>query len=560
MDVHIKNKQDRSPVVKVTICLGSEKHAIESRDGIIPDQLPFVKVESILKECITKHNDPNDVPDDAEVLSEYDDGEIELPVVKSKKIRKKQLISNFATLDETTSVVSSRRADRHFEEEGPILCAALDKMKQPSFLEYEVTVKIHFRYATEHICGVVVKGPKLKEAKHTETIVNELSKEISKFLIAHPLNAKRAAEGKNIANIVLIRGYGIKIEVPVFEENHVLRPCMVAPTKIIAGLGLSLVMLRDKVGWLNEEENRADTLSMGEREERREGEVRERWGGRRERGRTRVIREERSKRVERQEISEGEEERERDEREEEEWREGRGGEGLELRRGSLSGEEEKERKDKKFMKTRKERKEWERERKREEDSGERGDERERAEVRQRKRGDLRERERVDERKKGGSRGQVFREKEERRKSCKEEEGSERRIEKVKIVGGDGGREKQEGEERGRERKMMRRKRSDGFSERVEKSRKGFKIDEKNTEKKRVKKELKELREENDCEEMMLRERRERLIRGGERRREVRDDDGEERMKEFEKRKDVRGEKDGEKEEKESISEKRDKVE
>lgn len=49
--------------------------------------------------------------------------------------------SNFATLDEETGIVISRRADRHFEEEGPILCAALDGMKLPSFPEYEVRVR-----------------------------------------------------------------------------------------------------------------------------------------------------------------------------------------------------------------------------------------------------------------------------------------------------------------------------------------------------------------------------------------------------------------------------------
>ncbi|CAL9014130.1 unnamed protein product [Prunus brigantina] len=169
--------------------------------------------------------------------------------------------SNFATLDEKTGIVISRRADRHFEEEGPILCAALDGMKLPSFPEYEVRV----RYATEHRCGVVVKGPNLSgnisgtdplkdnrlllqaealdgtdEARHTAKVVNELSKEISRILVAHPLNAKRAAEGKNIANLVLLRGCGIRIEVPPFEKKHGLWPCMVAPTKIIAGLGLSL--------------------------------------------------------------------------------------------------------------------------------------------------------------------------------------------------------------------------------------------------------------------------------------------------------------------------------
>ncbi|KAK9107153.1 hypothetical protein Syun_023164 [Stephania yunnanensis] len=169
--------------------------------------------------------------------------------------------SNFATWDEKTGIVTSRRADRHFEEEGPILCTALDVLKLPSYPEYEVRV----RYATEHRCGVVVKGPKLSgnisgtdplkdnclllkaealddsdEAKHTAAVVNELSKEISRILVSHPLNAKRAAEGKNIANIVLLRGCGIRIEVPPFEKQHDLWPCMVAPTKIIAGLGLSL--------------------------------------------------------------------------------------------------------------------------------------------------------------------------------------------------------------------------------------------------------------------------------------------------------------------------------
>ncbi|KAF6175128.1 hypothetical protein GIB67_022809 [Kingdonia uniflora] len=169
--------------------------------------------------------------------------------------------SNFATWDEKTRVVTSRRADRHFEEDGPIFCAALDGMKLPSFPEYEVRV----RYATEHRCGVVVKGPELSgnisgtdplkdnrvllkaealddtdEAKHTAAVVNELSKEISQILVSHPLNKQRAANGKNIANLVLLRGCGIRIEVPPFEMKHGLWPCMVAPTKIIAGLGLSL--------------------------------------------------------------------------------------------------------------------------------------------------------------------------------------------------------------------------------------------------------------------------------------------------------------------------------
>ncbi|MED6147145.1 hypothetical protein PIB30_041318 [Stylosanthes scabra] len=134
-------------------------------------------------------------------------------------------------------------------------------MKLPSFPQYEVRV----RYATEHRCGVVVKGPNLSgnisgtdplkdnrlllkaealddsdEARNTADVVNELSKEITKILVSHPVNATRAAQGKNIANVVLLRGCGIRIEVPPFINKYDLWPCMVAPTKIIAGLGLSL--------------------------------------------------------------------------------------------------------------------------------------------------------------------------------------------------------------------------------------------------------------------------------------------------------------------------------
>lgn len=51
------------------------------------------------------------------------------------------------------------------------------------------------------------------EAKHTAAVVNELSKEISRILVSHPVNAKRVVQGKNIANVVLLRGCGIRIEV-----------------------------------------------------------------------------------------------------------------------------------------------------------------------------------------------------------------------------------------------------------------------------------------------------------------------------------------------------------
>lgn len=41
--------------------------------------------------------------------------------------------SNFATLDPGSGVVLRRRADRRFEDLGPLLCAALDGLCLPSF-------------------------------------------------------------------------------------------------------------------------------------------------------------------------------------------------------------------------------------------------------------------------------------------------------------------------------------------------------------------------------------------------------------------------------------------
>ncbi|GLI58706.1 hypothetical protein VaNZ11_000457 [Volvox africanus] len=167
---------------------------------------------------------------------------------------------NFATLDPTSGIVVSRRADRNFEHVGPILCQALDGLPLPGYPEHSVSVK----YATEHRCGVVLRGPGLTdavgdtdplkdnlplkrslptdntpEAKFTCGLVNALSEAFRVVLESHPINQHRAAEGLTVANVVLLRGCGSRIRVPSFQEQHGMRPCLVAPTKIIAGLGMS---------------------------------------------------------------------------------------------------------------------------------------------------------------------------------------------------------------------------------------------------------------------------------------------------------------------------------
>jgi len=171
--------------------------------------------------------------------------------------------SNFATLDLQTNVVVSRRADRHFEDIGPILCDYLTaNTKLPSFPDYEVTVK----YATEHRCGVRLRGKNLScditgtdplkdnkklvlceandkqdaDAVMTSQIVNELSKVFHDLLVAHPINKQREEQGKPLANCVLLRGAGVRIDVQGFYERHQMKGFMIAPTAIIAGLGMSI--------------------------------------------------------------------------------------------------------------------------------------------------------------------------------------------------------------------------------------------------------------------------------------------------------------------------------
>ncbi len=59
-------------------------------------------------------------------------------------------------------------------------------------------------------------------------------------LKVHPINIERQKQGKNMANCILLRGCGVRIEVPTFQELHKWKGFMIAPTAIIAGLGLSI--------------------------------------------------------------------------------------------------------------------------------------------------------------------------------------------------------------------------------------------------------------------------------------------------------------------------------
>jgi hypothetical protein len=78
------------------------------------------------------------------------------------------------------------------------------------------------------------------DAVRTAKLVNELNDAFRAALESHPLNLERAKKGLSVANVVLFRGCGSRIRVPSFNDVHGVKAFMVAPTCIIAGLGMSL--------------------------------------------------------------------------------------------------------------------------------------------------------------------------------------------------------------------------------------------------------------------------------------------------------------------------------
>ncbi|OHT06751.1 Metalloenzyme superfamily protein [Tritrichomonas foetus] len=167
--------------------------------------------------------------------------------------------SNFSTI--YGDIVKYRRCDRHFEVEGPKLCHDLDGIKIPEFPEVDVSIV----YATEHRCAVRIRAPGMsdritgtdpihdnkpletsvplddtKEAIYTSKIVNALSNTLRKALENHPINKERVAEGKEPANVILLRGPGMRLNVTPFDQLHNIKSFLIAPTAIIAGLGISV--------------------------------------------------------------------------------------------------------------------------------------------------------------------------------------------------------------------------------------------------------------------------------------------------------------------------------
>lgn len=171
---------------------------------------------------------------------------------------------NFACWDETTGIVTARKADHDFEREAAILCKYLESVNLlPNFPGCKVTIQ----HAKEHRCVIKVSSPNLCDeisgtdpikdhlpllkcvpivesvrATLTCDIVNELHKNINVALKVHSTNQDRIVNGKSLVNVILLRGPSIAISVPPFITKFHFKTALIAPTAIIAGVGKTVGM------------------------------------------------------------------------------------------------------------------------------------------------------------------------------------------------------------------------------------------------------------------------------------------------------------------------------
>ena len=90
MEDQLKGVVSPSSQVKATFCLGLEKYNVCGAGGVLSGQLASMKQESmmILKDFITKHNVPTDVPDESVESFSEDDTEVLEKLPERTKKRK----------------------------------------------------------------------------------------------------------------------------------------------------------------------------------------------------------------------------------------------------------------------------------------------------------------------------------------------------------------------------------------------------------------------------------------------------------------------------------------
>jgi Predicted phosphoglycerate mutase, AP superfamily len=134
---------------------------------------------------------------------------------------------------------------------------SINNIRITEYPEYVISVK----HATEHRCGLKITGPRLthhiegtdplkdnlpllsarpwdindENAVITAKVVNSASKQIFSILSEHSINIKRIEKKKSPANILLLRGAGVKLNVNKFDDVFAVKSFFIAPTAIIKG-------------------------------------------------------------------------------------------------------------------------------------------------------------------------------------------------------------------------------------------------------------------------------------------------------------------------------------
>ncbi|ODS40217.1 hypothetical protein BEH94_07415 [Candidatus Altiarchaeales archaeon WOR_SM1_SCG] len=161
---------------------------------------------------------------------------------------------NYATTDENFNLIS-RTAGQISEKEGTgELEKILNEIELP--IDYEFKNSLGYRCVLHlrgsglsgNVCDSEPKkeGMKINEVKPTEysreaeftsKIINKFINNSYKILKDHPINLKRAGEGKLPANIIVPRGAGETPELENFYEKWKLKGAVIAGIGLIKGLG-----------------------------------------------------------------------------------------------------------------------------------------------------------------------------------------------------------------------------------------------------------------------------------------------------------------------------------
>jgi 2,3-bisphosphoglycerate-independent phosphoglycerate mutase len=83
--------------------------------------------------------------------------------------------------------------------------------------------------------------------RKTAEVCNEFARQSSAILADHPLNRKRAEEGRNPANMVLMRGAGEMGHFEPFDKKYGIAGSVISAASLIAGIGTAVGLRRVNV-------------------------------------------------------------------------------------------------------------------------------------------------------------------------------------------------------------------------------------------------------------------------------------------------------------------------